>query len=171
MRCGARTPHAGCAAPSWCEIWLPWQTAVVAWDGADFWLVAGTAAPVVALAAVVSLGDAQREHIASIGKATALIYGEESSGDDRIKGMVLTNKTIKAAKRLYSIGLANVWLQAALLAVSLVSLARKGNLVPPWIAIVAAVGGLLLLAYSALGAVQLRWTRMNELAERPGRIG
>lgn len=131
-----------------------------------FWLVAGTAAPVVALAAVVSIGDALREGIASIAEATPLLDAQANSAG-RLKGDRLTSTTTRAARRLYALGLSNLFLQAALLAVSLVSLADDANLVPPWIAIVAAVGGLLLLAFSALGAVQLRWTRMNALAERP----
>jgi hypothetical protein len=132
-----------------------------------FWLVAGTAAPVIALAAVVTLGETLRENIASIAEAMPLLDAQSNSAD-RLKGDRLTTATIRATKQLYAIGLSNLLLQAALLAVSLVSLADDANLVPPWIAIVAAVGGLLLLlAFSALGAVQLRWTRMNALAELP----
>ena len=131
-----------------------------------FWLVAGTAAPVVALAAVVTLGETLRENIASIAEAMPLLDAQVNSAD-RLKGSRLTTTTIRATKQLYAVGLSNVLLQAALLAVSLVSLADDANLVPPWIAIVAAVGGLLLLAFSALGAVQLPWMRMNTLAKRP----
>lgn len=44
-------------------IWLPCQTVVVTFHEA-VWVVAGTAAPVIALAVVVSLGDTVREFIA-----------------------------------------------------------------------------------------------------------
>jgi hypothetical protein len=53
------------------------------------------------------------------------------------------------------VGPFNLLLQAALLGVSLVSLADGANLVPPWVAIAAAVGGLLLLAFGSVGGVFL----------------
>ena len=47
---------------------------------------------------------------------------------------------------ILAVVLSNLLVQSALLAVSLVSLADETNFVPPWIAIAAAAGGLLLLA-------------------------
>jgi hypothetical protein len=64
---------------------------------------------------------------------------------------------------LATFGVVNLILQAALLAISLVSLAEAANLVFPWLAIVAAVGGLLLLAASSLGVVYLRL--INQLVD------
>jgi hypothetical protein len=54
----------------------------------------------------------------------------------------------------------NLLLQAALLALSLVSLAEGANSAPPWLAIAAAVGGLVLLTAHSLGVVRLRGINM-----------
>jgi hypothetical protein len=74
-----------------------------------FWVVTGTAAPVIALAAVVALPD---------------------------------------VATLRALGQVNVIVQAGLLGLSLSALATGGNVTPPWVASVLAVGGILLLAWS-----------------------
>jgi len=152
------------------------QTAAVAFDNADFWLVAGTAAPVVALATVVSLGEALREgantaaeaaqafHDLGVTETEAEAFRAKALADRRPVPELTSEQFRKHSNevwlRLVWVGLANLILQGALLAVSLVSLTDGANLVPPWIAIVAAVGGLLLLAIGALGAARLRMMTM-----------
>ena len=146
-----------------------------------FWVVTGTAAPIIALAAVVSLAEAERDYyntLASAVRAVSRMPGGEklaNSPDDtpdvtRIKIIV---RVLTASQRveplsktltwLATFGVVNLILQAALLAISLVSLAGAANLLSPWLAIVAAVGGLLLLAASSLGVVYLRL--INQLVD------
>ena len=108
-----------------------------------FWVATGTAAPVIALAAVVSLADAGRELFSTWAEVTNFFSRLGSS-------------TISRAVLLAALGIFNVFLQAALLAVSLVSLADGANSVPDWLAIAAAVGGVMLLAGSSLGIAGLR---------------
>jgi hypothetical protein len=164
--------------------WRPWKTTAVAFPH-DFWLVAGTAAPVVALAAVVSLGDALKESASS--ESVALRWWRAGLVETTVSEMAakpdlstdqpginslaaldeFTKDSKSLANALVVVGLFNLVLQAALLAFSLVSLLNDSNVVPPWFAITAAVGGLLLLAIAALGAVSLRATRMRALSALP----
>ena len=153
-------------------------------DNADFWVVAGTAAPVVALAAVVSLGDGLRTNTEAFGEALQALRDSQRVGvlqdretqaeieanaarvpaDRREVSELATDQfrkdAAKATTWLIGIGLANLFLQAGLLAVALVSLTDGASLVQPWIAIVAAVGGLVLLAIGALRAAHLRTKAM-----------
>jgi hypothetical protein len=119
-----------------------------------FWLVAGTAAPVVALAVVVSLGDAAKEYVASV------LQDPDALRAGRPARWWFNRSTFPVYAVVFYCALFNLFLQAGLLAVSLVSLAGDANSVPTWLAIVAAVGGLVLLAISAFGAVLLSVTRM-----------
>ncbi len=52
--------------------------------------------------------------------------------------------------------ISNVIAQAALLAVSLSALAVAQNVMPPWAAIILAVGGILLLAYTLIKSANVR---------------
>jgi hypothetical protein len=128
-----------------------------------FWLITGTAAPVVALAAVVSLADAGTVHLDAMSAAVSKV---RSAPTERIvdywKWSRSFSDSITAFVALLAlIGLFNLFLQAALLTVSLVSVADGDNLVPPWLAIVAAVGGLLLLIVSSFGVYGMRRLRQN----------
>jgi hypothetical protein len=97
------------------------------------------------LARVITKSDASRRLAAALSElATSFTLILEES------------KPIKWS--IYCIVLAgpvNLILQAALLLVSLGSLQSNANWVPPWVAIVAAVGGLLLLAFGSVGGVML----------------
>lgn len=108
-------------------------------------MVTGTAAPIIALAATVSLAEADKEFfgflMTNLHNTTRL--------RDGMKPLAQTMVWLAA------LGVLNLFLQAALLAVSLVSLAEDANSVPPWLAIAVAVGGLLLLAVSSIGSVRL----------------
>ncbi len=55
-------------------------------------------------------------------------------------------KTFRHSTASYRAALLNLALQSALLAMSLVSIDGAANCVPPWLAIVLAVGGIFLLA-------------------------
>jgi hypothetical protein len=129
-------------------IWLRCQTVVVTFHEA-VWVVAGTAAPVIALAGVVSLGDTAREFRA---------FSLESMNVPQTRAEVwLYEQRFHQYLWVSGVGLFNLLLQAALLAVSLTSLADQANSVPPLLAIVAAVGGLLLLLVGTLGAIPRAW--------------
>jgi hypothetical protein len=78
------------------------------------------------------------------------------TGDHHGRTVGRATPLVRAVDAVLGTHRVNLILQAALLAISLVSLAEAANLVPPWLAIVAAVGGLLLLAASSLGGVYLR---------------
>jgi hypothetical protein len=142
----------------------------VAFHG-DVWLVTGAAAPVVALAVVVSLNDLLKEGVISLADAMGLLRffppARAIAKSVPLRGLAdvfsglatIVEESAKLIKWLiYCIVLAgpvNLILQAALFFVSLGSLQSNANWVPPWVAIVAAVGGLLLLAFGSLGAVLL----------------
>ena len=74
---------------------------------------------------------------------------------------------LAGANRLGSV--ANLILQAGLLAVSLWTLAYDQDVVPPWVAIVLAVGGILLLAWTLTLAGWLRreWSKYSGLLPKP----
>jgi len=117
----------------------------------SFWLATGAAAPVIALAAVVALSDAlQTERDA---KSPYGIWAA-SWGTATVTSMI---------------SILNVIVQAALLAVSLSALAYGQNVMPPWVAIVLAVGGILLLGWTlAIGAAIRR--KLGELEKRFKRV-
>jgi hypothetical protein len=133
----------------------------------SFWILTGTAAPVIALASVVSLSDLAgqgfrlmdtrrghpewwpsrewyqptywprkelRELKPEFVRRPGVKYIDVET--DRRLGLLVSFQWVQAV---------NVCMQAALLSVALLSLAYQTNLVPPWIAVVAAVAGIMLL--------------------------
>jgi hypothetical protein len=118
----------------------------------NFWVVAGTAAPVIALAVIVSTGDVLREFLIS-----TVALNSARRLDPTAVRLGAPRRTLDW---LIAIGLFNLFLQTALLSVSLVSLADGANLTPPWVAVAAAVAGLLLLPAAAVGNIRLRALRM-----------
>jgi hypothetical protein len=149
-----------------------------------FWAVAGGTAPVIALAVVVSLGDLLKESgtwwtAAERRQDIVQIKYYESAARDNVESIhesavrttYLKHTIATYTARIVAVGLFNLLMQAALLAVSLVSLAESANLVPSWLAVAAAIAGLLLLAVSSFGVVYLRWHRPQSLFdghEAPG---
>jgi hypothetical protein len=124
-----------------------------------FWVVTGTAAPVIALAAVVSLAEAGRTFYLSEDPSVDAIDDVGLGGFPTANAFLALDRSLSLATTamwIAAFGIVNLLLQTALLAVSLVSLADEVSLVPSWLAVVAAVGGLLLLAVSSLGTVLLR---------------
>ncbi len=66
------------------------------------------------------------------------------------------------------VAMVNLLLQAGLLAISLVNIAHQENLVPLWLAVVAAVGGLLLLPlHSVLAPTTSQMTHALVPPKRP----
>jgi len=126
------------------------QTSVVAYHEA-FWVVTGTAAPVIALAAILSVGES-----ATVGRNLGRFIwnakrhpdryrdnNEDDTAWDQRLGTAHTARTYSMLK--YLAAERNLASQAALLAMSLVSIDGADNSVPPWLAIVLAVGGIVLL--------------------------
>lgn len=137
------------------------HTAIVAFHEA-FWIVTGTAAPVIALAAVVSAGEAyeQLDRMISAGTEASVAHSkvrDEPKDEEQVRK--LAGLAEKRAKNLWLTGRVqqlNVGLQAALLAVSLISVGNQHNLVPPWVAVTFAVLGLLFVAVVGARVISAR---------------
>ena len=114
-------------------------------------MVTGTAAPVIALAVIVS---AQNASVTARDARIRLVVEGQSpdSGPDlseelrRAVRLAKARKTFRHSTASYRAALLNLALQSALLAMSLVSIDGAANCVPPWLAIVLAVGGIFMLA-------------------------
>jgi hypothetical protein len=119
------------------------------------WIVAGTAAPVVALAGIVSLGDLmeKNERFGEQAQALRIMQARELTDAEISQRNMLIASLAGYSTMLYQLFIAqvvNVLLQALLLAASLLSLLIQSNLVPPWLAVIAAFGGLV-----AIGIITL----------------
>jgi hypothetical protein len=111
-----------------------------------FWVVTGTAAPVIALAAVVSAGDAD-EQVDRLAEATvrlSVAFHKDRDDPDLLEVLdkAGTGNLLMIAKLQY----VNVVIQAVLLAVSLGSIASQRNLISQGWAGGCAVVGILFLA-------------------------
>ena len=143
---------------------------------------AGTAAPVIALASVVSLSEMAGQEFRLID--TRYSHPEWWAGRNNYKRLqwwwwlpsahrkwsatsrglsrqvkLIDVETDKHLGLLLSFQLAqaaNAYMQAALLAGALLSLAYHTNAVPPWIAIVVAVAGVLILGVSGWIAIRAK---------------
>jgi hypothetical protein len=114
----------------------------------SFWVITGTAAPVIALAIIVALADAKRGWFGMLETGHRL--AQEANVVRSEQARYLFARALRVTFGFRVVATVNLLLQAGLLAVSLVSVAGQENLIPPWLAIVAAVGGLLLLAISSV---------------------
>ena len=145
------------------------DTASVAFLHESFWVATSAVAPVIALAAVVALPD-----VALIGKATVLrdmIQRRQPSDQDRAKQTLLVGEaqnTRKWAWTAWMITLANLIIHAGLLVVSLCALALRQDIMPFWVAIFLASGGILLLALSTFCSAVARWNLEGELFREGG---
>jgi len=133
-----------------------------------FWVVTGTAAPVIALAAVVSLGEAFGQRLDS-----------DDAGFDVVRRMVdvpdndllisqfhdFVKPAMAAGRWCVGLLVTNVAIQSALLALSLVSIDSQANAVPPRVADVAAVLGVAILAVVA-GLLLMGRASLRSLQER-----
>ena len=138
------------------------QTAVMAFHE-GFWTVAGTAAPVIAVAIVISLGELMKELSRWIIWAERIEHTPEPEMEKIRK--ILRTQT-RYTWPLEALGLINLLVQAVLTAVALVSLEDKANLVPPWLAIAAVIAGLVLLAICSLSGYLMRMRRVKKMAAR-----
>jgi len=111
----------------------------------SFWVVVGTAAPVIALAAIVAFTD--------IARVAGEVADKFSDWDP---------KTRDSARRQlilgYLVGLINVVMQAAAVILALLSLAASHDQVPLIVLEITTSLGIILLAVSGLITVSLRFT-------------
>ena len=140
----------------------------------NFWLAVSAAAPVITLAIVVVIPDAagirfrtarrERELLDRLAR-TAFAASKEAPPDPERaalrRRLMRVGWVARATRRNVRLCYANLIAQAALLAVSLAALAYSRDFVPPWLAIVVAVGGVALLAWTLL-----RGTAIRDEAER-----
>jgi len=156
---------------SWQGLSGGWETAAVSYQE-SFWLATSAAAPVIALAAVVAVPDATDVRDAALSAFSRRAQRQAEHVQrleqnfpaelvQRLGGGV--DPSVESAGRLWRTGAALRWaalinllVQAGLLAVSLTALAIGGDVVPPWVAIVLAVSGVLILAWTVTMGVELR---------------
>ena len=125
-----------------------------------FWTASSAVAPVVALAAIVSLPDQ-----ALIGRATELLRviqnrkASASASDPRMDADLERDARQVRTWTEFALLTAtvNLLLQASLLAVSLSSLASKRTLLPLWLAICVGTGGIVLLAVCNSVLIEQHW--------------
>jgi hypothetical protein len=136
------------------------QTAVMAFHE-GFWTVAGTAAPVIAVAIVISLGELMKE------LSRWIIWAERIEGTPEPE-MKEIRKILRTQTRyswpLEVLELTNLLIQAGLTVVALVSLEDEANLVSPWWAIAAVIAGLVLLAGCSFSGYWMRMRRVRKMA-------
>jgi hypothetical protein len=130
-----------------------WQTARVVFHE-TFWVVTGTAAPVIALAAVVSVNDLGNE----TGRLEEALdrASEAFRGSAEIEAMMSGRPSpIRLVNLLARLQTLNILLQALLLTVSLVSIDFQRNLVPVWISVLIPVVGVVLLMLAGYRVPQI----------------
>ena len=131
------------------------DTATVISDS-NFWVATSAAAPVIALAAIVALPDAA----AAVGKSSEYLnelHRLWPQPDRSARIVILLNRIFRWWRMLvWALTAANLLAQAALLAVSLSALAYGRDTIPPSAAIALAVGGIVLLAWTASASASIK---------------
>jgi hypothetical protein len=122
----------------------------------SFWVATSAAVPVIALAAVVALPDASRmAHTAARQRHRAQRNPDPTRDTPALVELLGAAQDFWWSRLVWWTTFVNLTIQAALLAVSLSALAYDSDLMPQWVAIVLAVGGILLLAWSTSNAIRL----------------
>lgn len=136
----------------------------------NFWLAASAAALVITLAIVVAIPDVANMRFRAAGAMRAAEdqrrVSEVSGPHDRLsrdsardradESLRATRWAVQVTRWNVRLCYANLIAQAVPLAVSLAALAYGLDLVPPWLAIVVAVGGVGLLAWTLLRGAGVR---------------
>ena len=119
---------------------------------ADFWLAVSAAAPVITLATVVAMPDVLNVAMALTDPLPSERLPPDAPDDREISsGRIWLIGTVTAALAFF-----NLLVQAGVLAVSLAALAVGRDVIPPWVAIVLAVGGALVLALTLVVGAAIR---------------
>ena len=126
------------------------KTAPVAYHEA-FWVASAAAAPVIALANVVTVSDAWG--LARESVRTLVSVAEEIGQPSMVDGLIPRTRT---AEILYRVSLVNLVLQAAVLLASMISLADTGDHLPPMVVAAALAGGLAAVGAAAMGMARAR---------------
>ena len=142
------------------------------------WLAASTAAPVITLAVVVVIPDTAGIRFQAERKKRALldlVASTVSAASTETPPVPTADPdgptlewAVRVTRRNVRLCYANLMAQAALLAVSLAALAYSRDFVPPWLAIVVAVGGVGLLAWNLLRGAGIRYWVERAIRESSG---
>ena len=144
----------------------------------SFWIAASAVAPVIALAAVVAMSDAasimgEARRAEYSMRMSRILAGARLLDEAYRRDLAAAQQDRVAEGEARGAGkwsliawlgtLLNLAIQAALLAVSLWALAYHEDVIRPWVAIIPAIGGIVLLACIALVAAEQRYTLQNPL--------
>ena len=122
-----------------------------------FWLVAGGAAPVIALASVVTFGEARQ--LESISQVEVRAQVLEMPLSVRAEFWKDRKRLLRIAQLMAWLQIVNLALQCWILASSLMSLAHSTNELPTALVVAAEVVGIALLAVGGFGAARFRLWR------------
>jgi hypothetical protein len=129
-----------------------WKTASVAFHE-SVWLVVGSAAPIIALAAVVSMSDLVKDTVAGVATTWDALKTADFplSKWEELDGKV--NGSVGSAQLWTRIQIGNVFLQAGLLGLSISCLAWQQNFLPPWVVAVIDFVSLLVMVRATYGSL------------------
>jgi len=132
----------------------------------NFWVATSAAAPVIALAVILLLPDGTTSAVRTYLTWQHLKKIPPTPGRRFNPERILARAYLYTAQVSLGASVLNLLVQAALLAVSLWALAYDDNVIPPWAAIVMAVGGLLLLAWNTSATLALKATALTDAQDR-----
>jgi hypothetical protein len=136
-----------------------------------FWLVAGGAAPVIALASVVTFSEARR--LESVSRVDVRVQVQDLPVSVRDRFWKARNRLLNLAQLLAYLQLVNLALQCWMLTTSLMSLAGNTNELPAAVVVAAEIVGIALLAVGGVGAGVFSFRRsalaylVENVLERP----
>jgi len=134
-----------------------------------FWVVTGSTAPVVALAAIISAKEIAHD-TGVITDPVGEMVAAHVTGPKMEQAHSYYQKWALVGYAQWLAQLVNVCLQALLLTVSLLSIAYQRNVFPIWIGVAVAVGGVALLAVTGVGILATRQLAAVQLASITGRV-
>jgi hypothetical protein len=134
-----------------------------------FWVVTGSAAPVIALAAIISARDIAHD-IGAITDPVGQLMADHVRGPKLQQALSYHQRWAWVGYAQWLAQLVNICLQALLLTVSLLSIAYQRNVFPVWIGVALTVGGVVLLAVTGVGMLAARQLAAAQLANITGRI-
>lgn len=134
-----------------------------------FWVVTGSTAPVIALAAIISAKDIAHD-TGVITDPVGELVAAHVTGPKMEQAHSYYRRWALVGYGQWLAQLVNVCLQALLLTVSLLSIAYQRNVLPVWVGVAVAVGGVVLLAVTGVGILAARQLAGAQLANITGRV-